>query len=62
MLVRFATTMGERTHKPFRMRNVNSIPWRNTKSSGIEASGAEHHACAVCDHNGRTDSRAISNG
>ena len=26
------------------------------------ASGAEHRACAVCDHNGRTDLQAVSNG
>jgi len=52
MLVQFATTMGELTHEP----------WRNTKSSGVEASEAECHAYAVCDHNRRTDSQAISNG
>jgi len=52
MLVWFATTTGELTYKP----------WRNMKSSGVEASEAERHACAVCDHNGRTDSQAVSNG
>jgi len=46
MLVQFVTTMGELTHEP----------WRNTKSSGMEAPEAERRACAVCDHNGRTDS------
>jgi len=52
VLVQFVTTTGELTHEP----------WRNKKSSGVEASEAEHRACSVCDHNGRTDSRAVSNG
>jgi len=43
----------------FEWVNVNGIPWRNTKSSGMEASGAERHACAVCNHNRRTDLQAM---
>ena len=43
----------------FEWVNVNGFPWRNTKSSGVEASGAEHHACTVWDHSGRTDLQAM---
>ena len=49
MPVQFGTTAGELTHKP----------WKNTKSSGIEESEAEHRACVVYNHNGRTDSQAM---
>ena len=34
---------------------VNSTPWKKTKGSGVQVLGAERRACAVCDHNGRTD-------
>jgi len=41
---------------------VNSIPGRNTKSSGMWALGAKCHVCAVCNYNGKTDSQAMLNG
>jgi len=48
--------------KPLSWAFVKSVQWRKMKSSGVGESGAKHHACAVCDHNGRMDLQAISNG
>ena len=37
-------------------------PTKKNEEIRAHASGAEHCTCAVADHSGRTDSRAVSNG